>query len=231
MAAARRVLAETQFSILVDDVDAGYMTLICPWGNRMHVYSITNDGLESSLDSPHKMVNLHAEDGAYGPHRMAVRGSPGIRYVEVACSKGSTSAIAQFYREILGCTVLETSRDETIQSSAVVCVGPGVHLAFCENDNMSEDDVNAMEGVHICVYANDFEGVFRRLYSRNLIWTNPRFTHLDSCDTWEEAFASRTLRFKNVIDLSTEKKILELEHETRPLSHGQYMKVPKYEPK
>ena len=77
-----------------------------------------------------------------------------------------------------------------------------------------------------------------KLSSLNLICTNPRFVHLDTCNTWEEARDSRTLRFKDVIDLlnnddgddNNTNKILELEHEVRPLRHGQYMKVPYYVP-
>ena len=110
-------------------------------------------------------------------------------------------------------------------------MGPGVHLVYVESTDLTDSDLQKMKGVHICVYAADFEGLYHRLKDRNLIWTNPRFTHLDSCDTWEEAVASRTLRFKDIIDLETGEKLIELEHETRPLRHGQYLKVPKYEPK
>jgi hypothetical protein len=179
------------------------------------------------------MVNLHAEGGAYGGHRMAVRGQPGIRFVEVACPHGKSPAVAEFYRKMLKCTVLETKRDD--RACAMVCVGPGVHLAFVEQEEQEQsippEVTMAMEGVHVCFYANDFRDLYHRLSERNLIWTNPRFVHLDTCDTWEEARASRTLRFKDIIDLSTGETILEMEHETRPLRHGQYLKVPKYEPK
>jgi hypothetical protein len=172
------------------------------------------------------MVKLHAEGGAYGAHRMSIRGNPGIRYVEVACRPGTTPAIANFYKDMLDCTVSIPTLGQ-----AVISVGPGVHLVYIEDDKLSDDDVKGMEGVHICIYANDFKGLYHRLASKKLIWTNPRFTHLDRCDTWEEAVASRTLRFKDIIDLSTGEKILELEHETRPLRHGQYLKVPNYDPK
>jgi hypothetical protein len=36
-----------------------------------------------------------------------------------------------------------------------------------------------------------------------LIWTNPRFSWLDSCGTWDEALASRQFRFKNLCSLGT----------------------------
>jgi catechol 2,3-dioxygenase-like lactoylglutathione lyase family enzyme len=246
--AAEGVLKDTQFGIIVNDDDQdnnhNCLTLRCPWGNIFHIYSVEDDDklakMPAPTETPRKMENMHAEGGAYGGHRMAVRGQPGIRYVEVACPKGTAPAVARFYRELLGCTVvLELPRNEA-PSTALVCVGPGVHLAFVESPNttnavpFSDDDdaaANAMKGVHICFYAADFQGLYQRLSEKKLIWTNPRFLHLDSCDTWEEAWASRTLRFKDIIDLSTGEKILELEHETRPLRHGQYLKVPNYEPK
>jgi catechol-2,3-dioxygenase len=226
-AVALEEFKETQFSV-VDDAE-GCMTLMCPWGNRLHIYDSQDDDKQSqgpNSDSSQKMVKLHAEGGAYGAHRMSIRGNPGIRYVEVACRPGTTPAIANFYKDMLDCTVSIPTLGQ-----AVISVGPGVHLVYIEDDKLSDDDVKAMEGVHICIYANDFKGLYNRLASKKLIWTNPRFTHLDRCDTWEEAVASRTLRFKDIIDLSTGEKILELEHETRPLRHGQYLKVPNYDPK
>lgn len=45
----------------------------------VHVYSVEDDCLESTLDTPQKMENLHAEVGAYG-----------IRYIEIACPVGKT---------------------------------------------------------------------------------------------------------------------------------------------
>ena len=113
---------------------------------------------------------------------------------------------------------------------ATVCVGPGVHLTFVESPILSDDAMKQMEGVHACIYIPNFEQTYNKLKERGLIWTNPRFTHLDSCSTWDEALASRTFRFKDIVDLKTGEKILELEHETRPMMHGQYMKVPPYNP-
>lgn len=221
---AHETLKDTKFQILSDE--AKCVTVSCPWGNVLHLYGADQDDVAGDACSDKKMVNLHLPQAAYGSSRMAVRGNPGIRYVEIACPVKTAPAIAKFYRELLHCTVLETTA-----STTVVCVGPGVHFCFVETENLSSEASQAMEGVHICIYAQDFEALYNRLKERNLIWTNPRFTHLDSCDTWEEARDSRTLRFKDVIDLDTGEKILELEHETRPLRHGQYLKVPKYEPK
>jgi catechol-2,3-dioxygenase len=219
-------LKETQFEIVQDAGDT--MTVICPWGNRLHLYDAEqeNQQLEPTSDSPQKMVKQHADGGAYGANRMAVRGQPGIRYIEITCRPGTTSAICQFYQEMIGCSVSKPNKGQ-----AVICIGPGVHLAYIEDESLKDLDIQAMEGVHLCVYAHDFKGLHDRLKAKDLIWTNPRFVHLDTCNTWEEAMISRTLRFKDIVDLSTGEKVAELEHETRPLRHGQFLKVPYYEPK
>ena len=225
MAAAKASLKETMFTVLQDQDD--FITIVCPWGNTMHLYSAEIDAQQKPLsDSSHKMVKLHSAGGPYSASRMAVRGNPGIRYVEIACRPGTAPVIASFYKEMMGCIVSTPA-----EGQVTVCVGPGVHLVFVENQHLSDEDLKQMEGVHLCIYtAPKFRNLYDRLTEAKLVWTNPRFTHLDSCDTWEEAAASRTLRFKDIIDLSTGEKILELEHETRPSRHGQFLKVPKYEP-
>ena len=60
--------------------------------------------------------------------------------------------------------------------------------------------------------------------ARRLIWTNPRFAHLDTCDTWDEAVAGRQFRFKDLVDPASGVKLLELEHETRSVRHFQFYK-------
>ena len=226
----------TQLAITEDNVDhdGGFMSITCPWGNCLHLYDLQANEQQQQqqrittarLASTHKMVNLHAPGGAYAAQRMAVRGNPGIRYLEMTCPPGTAKAIAEFYKEILLCTVSELD-----PTRSIVSVGPGVHLLYTENENLTKSHLDAMKGVHICIYVTDFQGLYERLQAKGLIWTNPRFTHLDSCDTWEQSRASRTLRFKDILDLSNGTKIFELEHETRPMRHGQYLKVPFYEPK
>lgn len=214
----------TQFAVLNDSDNC--ITLSCPWGNTIHLYGVDDDDRETNaINSPQKMTNMHADGAVYGP-RMAVMCQPGIRYVEIACRTGTAGRIGKFYSDILGCDTVEIE-----STCTAVSVGPGVHLVYAENEQLSNKDASAMEGVHVCFYADDFKGLYSRLKGRDLVWTNPRFTHLDSCDTWEEAHASRTLRFKNIVDLDTAEKLVELEHETRPLRHGQFLKVPFYEPR
>ncbi|KAL3807851.1 hypothetical protein ACHAXA_009879 [Cyclostephanos tholiformis] len=218
---AKSVLKGSLFSV-GDDEDSNILTVSCPWGNVFHLYDICVDDeylLEDSASlSSQKMAVFHSRRGVYGPHRMAVRGNPGIRYVEIACRVGTVDSIADFYEKLLGCHVTRINES----GAATVCVGPGVHsLTFVENERLTECSLISMNGVHLCIYIPKFELTYKALKERNLIWTNPRFTHLDSCETWEECLSTRTFRFKDILDLKTGEKILELEHETRPMLHGQ----------
>ncbi len=205
------------------------MSITCPWGNIFHLYDISLDDDHASTlsepynQSPHKMVNMHAEGGAYGAHRMAVRGQPGIRYVEFTVPSSTSKSIAHFYQDVMKCNQVVTTND-----CAIVGVGPGVHFVFVESDELTTESVEKQQGVHACIYISNFQSTYQELKECGLIWTNPRFTHLDTCDTWEEASASRTLRLKDMLDVKTGEKVYELEHETRSLTHGQYLKVPHY---
>ena len=80
---ARSQLEGTQFSIVEDDKD-NIMIVSCPWGNIFHLYDISIDNDHQSTggasqSSQQKMTKMHVEGGIYGPQRVAVRGSPGIR--------------------------------------------------------------------------------------------------------------------------------------------------------
>ena len=84
------------------------------------------------------------------------------------------------------------------------------------------------EGIHICVYIASFRRTFDRLSRLGLTWTNPRFAHLDTCDSYAEAHASRQFRFRHVVDLDTGEPLLELEHEVRAQRHAHFFKRTHY---
>lgn len=230
----------------------------CPWGNVFRCYSANDRGSSSRLptavssdieESSQKMTNLHSPQlGLHGVDKMGVLsvGQPGIRFVELLCPEGASAhQICVFYKTMLKCParVLRTT-SKPATDCCVVSVGAGVQLVFVEDNasqgsrnNSNNDPRTLMKGIHICIYAHDFYGLYQRLSSKSLIWSNPRFVYLDTCDTWEEAKSSRTLRFRHIVDVgdgeanSNHKILMELEHETRPLRHGQFMKVPYYVPK
>ena len=119
--------------------------------------------LTAPKQTPRKMENLHSEGGAYGSHRMAVRGQAGIRFVEIACPPHKVPAVARFYKEMLGCDVWETTAENNNAPIAVVSVGPGVHLVFVETtttavkDGYYQEEASAMKGVHICFLRTTFK--------------------------------------------------------------------------
>jgi catechol 2,3-dioxygenase-like lactoylglutathione lyase family enzyme len=211
------------------------------------------DGVDDAPAPRPKMVQWHARGGPYShATRMGIHGGqPGIRYIEIASPAGTADKIGHFYKQMLGCQVHhlqargagvadeDDHRQEQQQHSVVaVNAGPGVHLIFSEVGSSNDDSsyhqqrLDQMKGMHICIYAAPvFRELYQRLAAQSLVWTNPRFTHLDRCDTVDEALAARTLRFKNIVDLESGKVLLELEHETRSTRHGQYLKVLSYEPK
>ena len=230
----------------------------CPWGNVFRCYSASDrgncnyEGSSSSSssattpiqESPQKMTNLHAPRiGVHGSDKMGVLsvGAPGIRFVEFVLPKGvKAKDVCEFYKDTIKCSATigntKTSSGSDLDC-CLVSVGPGIHLVYAESpdsiDTTMEDEAelfHRMKGVHVCIYAHDFYRLYHRLEDRSLVWTNPRFTRLDRCDTWEDAKRSRTLRFRHLVD-SQNKVLMELEHETRPLRHGQFMKVPYYVPR
>lgn len=222
----------------------------CPWGNVFRCFSASDRGSSSKLlrsqvktePSPQKMTNLHSPQiGVHGADKMGILsvGAPGIRFVEFVLPAGvRAEQVCDFYKETIRCPASVGTSSASGVDCCLVSVGPGIHLVFVEATALSSESqsdaerdlFHSMKGIHICIYAHDFYGLYRRLQDRSLIWTNPRFTRLDTCDTWEDAKRSRTLRFKRIVD--PENKILmELEHETRALRHGQFMKVPSYVPK
>jgi len=229
---AKAYLRGTLFTI--SEESGKMMTVTCPWGNIFHLYDISLDDeytADSSNQSPHKMVKMHAIGGDYGAHALAVRGQPGIRYVEFTVPVATAHPIARFYEDVMKCNQVTTKTiDDSGNACAIIGVGMGVHFVFVESPELTTGSLEKQEGIHACIYVSNFYSTYHELKDRGLIWTNPRFTHLDSCDTWEEASASRTLRFKDVLDIKSGQKILELEHETRPMTHGQYLKVPPYNP-
>jgi hypothetical protein len=239
---------DTLFDFYKEEGENGDTTVIhvrCPWGNVFRCFSVSDRGsslLRSQVEkSPQKMTNLHSSQiGVHGADKMGVLsvGEPGIRFVEFVLPAGvRAEQVCDFYKQTILCPACVGTSASGVHC-CLVSVGPGIHLVFVEalhaespaSKDAERDIFLSMKGIHICIYAHNFYGLYRRLQDRSLIWTNPRFTHLDKCDTWEDAKKSRTLRFKHIVDPDN-KLLMELEHETRPLRHGQFMKVPYYVPK
>ena len=205
-----------------------------PWGNRFVMFEVGDYGtaragaptVSGATAAVPVMEKRHAE---WDECDMAVRGGPGIRFIEFRST--SPEAAAAFYRGVFGARTTAISTPEL----AAVSVGQGCHFLFTATSAKAGSAAAAsidaggalaaaerarierQRGVHVCVYASNFEDAFAALHDAGLVRTNPRFAYLDRCDTLAEARASRQLRFYSVGSL-------ELEHETRCLRHASYMR-------
>ena len=103
-------------------------------------------------------------------------------------------------------------------------------LTRMNNMRHGHEMMNKQKGIHVAVYVSKFKDSYDLLKKAQLIWTNPKFSRLDRCDTWEDAKAGRQYRFKDLIDMQTKEKIFEMEHETRSMRHFQYLKDVHYIP-
>ena len=219
------VLRGTQYSVQPTTLEdsSRALDITGPWGNRFVIFEVGDYGTTSTSTpsaSSSVMENRHAQwDGD-----MAVRGGPGIRFVEFRTTLPEVAAA--FYRGIFGARTTAISMPEL----AAVSVGQGCHFLFtaitapekidapaaAEHARIERQRVERQRGVHVCVYVSNFEDAYAALHGAGLVRTNPRFAYLDRCDTLAEARASRQLRFYSVGSL-------ELEHETRCLRHASYM--------
>ena len=196
---------------------ADRFTVRCPSGNVFHCYdtSYEDDVVDATKPKGPKMVSLHDRDG-YGARGgpVAVRGRPGIRYVHFLVDDAEAAGAA-YCAEFGG---VATTQGETCAVQAGL--GP-VHLLFETAPPDPQADAR-QDGVHLCVYVDNFSKRYESLKPH--CFTNPRFKHLDTCDTLDEARASRTFRFAFP-------EVPNLEHETRDLTHVQFLKQIHYEPR
>ena len=222
--------AGTQFA--VTEVGETTLAVTCPWGStyllRAAEISEGYAAARSSSDNVPRMAAFH--DGLDEGSSVRSIGMEGIRFVEYRCRPNTAQRIGLFYEEVFGCKVTYTAVKGPAQA-ATVLVGPSVHFVFHEvYDQPLTDEEERRQagsegtGLHVAIYIASFKKAYERLKQLDLIWTNPRFAHLDRCDTWEEAHASRQFRFRKIVDLETREVLLELEHEVRAVRHFQYMK-------
>lgn len=155
----------------------------------------------------------------------------GIHYVEFQCPPGSASKIASFYDSLLDAT---TNVVTTAEGSAMAIVGIGnidesgrstQSLLFRE----TSEGIPPYDGHHIALYvgqnAADFEQAFRNALIAGVVWKNPRFS--DQVDSLEEAQKEQQFRFKDIIDIESGERIMELEHEMRSVDHPSWPQLDK----
>jgi hypothetical protein len=233
-------LSNTKFKIVNYDYssksDSKMLTLIGPYGNTFHIYQTgfdNNDSINSSnkLDTDkQKNKTFMEKKHLVWDKSMAVQGRAGIKFIEFYVL--DVEAVASFYKCFFGCNIYFDNNGNVNKNSnsAVVQVGPNVNFIFTKNPNLTEKMMKKQKGIHVAVYVSKFKDSYDLLKKAQLIWTNPKFARLDTCDTWKDAKAGRQYRFKDLIDMQTKEKIFEMEHETRSMRHFQYLKDVHYIP-
>lgn len=140
-------------------------------------------------------ISCHEPDDSFGRMRL------GMPYVEFDVPPGSAPAIAEFYQ-----TVLETNAtvDQSEgQPSAKVAAGEGQSLIFREVDAPAP----TYDGHHIAVYLANFSRPHQRLLERNLV---------------SEESNQYQYRFIDIVDLTKNQSLFQIEHEVRSMTHPLY---------
>lgn len=149
----------------------------------------------------------------------------GISYVEFLAPRNKAAKIAEFYDCVFDAPTSVFTDPSTGDDVAIIGFGhvdpetgrSSQTLLFRESDV----ELPPYDGHHIALYAGsskaDFEEAFKNALEAQVVWVNPRFsdrvTNLNTAKKWKQ------FRLKNVVDIKTGKKILELEHEIRSVEH------------
>ena len=125
----------------------------------------------------------------------------GMPYLEFEVPMKTAKGIERFYRKLFGAkTALEENGTGRI---ARINVGYHQDLLFGETDGT----IPAYDGHHIQVYVRDFSGPYKELAKRELLT--------------EESNAYQ-YRWEQIVDPKTDKKLFEIEHEIRSMTHPLY---------
>ena len=125
------------------------------------------------------------------------RATLGMPYVEFDVPPGTAEGIAAFYRQIVAAPA-------TVDGEVVrVPAGIDQELRFRETDK----PLPAFDGHHIAVYIANFSGPHKRLLELDLI--------TQESNQWQ-------YRFVTIADPGTGKKLFDIEHEVRSMTHPLY---------
>ena len=121
----------------------------------------------------------------------------GMPYVEFDVPKKAAKGIADFYGKVMG--TIASVKD----GAAHVSVGYGQELVFRETDKKPA----AYDGHHIQVYVANFYKPHKALVERKIL---------------TEESNQYQYRFNDIVDPATGKKLFEIEHEIRSITHPLY---------
>ena len=133
----------------------------------------------------------------YEPGRSFAGMVLGMPYVEFDVPKKTAKGIAAFYDKVLG------TKTSVKDGAAHVSVGYGQEVIFRETDKPIPD----YDGHHIQVYVANFSKPHHELVERKIL---------------TEESNQYQYRFNDLVDPATGKKLFEIEHEIRSITHPLY---------
>lgn len=164
-------LKDTHFGYSHKD---GVVEVTCPWGN---------------------LFVCHAPGPQFG--RMTL----GMPYIEFDVLPGTASAIATFYRELIGARTEVISQPDG--ECALIACGVDQALRFRE----TRKQIPAYDGYHIQITLADFSGTHDRLEALGLI---------------SEESNVHQYRFVRIVDPASGRELACVEHEVRSVLHPMY---------
>jgi hypothetical protein len=126
----------------------------------------------------------------------------GIPYVELDVPTGTAQAICDFYPKVMGMPAQLSNGDGKL---ARVSMGKDQYLQFRETDRPQPP----YDGHHIQIYITDFSGPYRELAKRNLI---------------SQEDNQYQYRFRDIVDLDSNKPLFTVEHEVRSATHPMFLR-------
>lgn len=159
-------------------------------------FSEHNDFVEANCPWGNR-VRVHEPDAErFG--RIAL----GIPYVEFDVPVGTAKRIADFYPAIMGTPATVANGDGTVTR---VQMGKNQYLQFRETELPQPE----FDGHHVQMYIADFSGPYDKLKARGLISVEDN---------------QYQYRFKDIVDLDSNKVLFTVEHEVRSVTHPMYLR-------
>ena len=159
-------------------------------------YSIPNGNDVVDVTSPWgNWLRCHMPDERFHPVEL------GMPYVQFDVPKGTAKGIARFYRKIFNAL----ARVDEVEGApaAHVQVGFRQELIFRETSKK----IPKFDGHHIQIYIVDFAGPHKKLNQRGLV---------------SQEDSQYQYRFIDIVDPDDGKKLFEIEHEVRSMTHPLY---------
>jgi hypothetical protein len=155
------------------------------------------------LEAPLGTLPTSREDTAY----TRSLGLIGITDVTLHVGHGTILDIANFYQMVFGFEAICTEGENP---QCIISGGPTVGSQTVRFQEMK--DALPYNGDHFCIYITDFERVFERLMSRNMLYINERFLYLDNSHNLEEARYWQAFRIMHTPSFTEEHEVRSSRH-------------------